>query len=80
MTAAAARATRRLTDREGKEWLVWEEPAGHVPGSRGDSCLICDSWNARRRIWEFPDDWQLLGDDELLSVCHAPVSARSRVR
>jgi hypothetical protein len=49
----------------GVEWRVHETSAGHVPGSRRNRCLIFDSEGVVRRLWEYPDSWQELSDDDL---------------
>ncbi len=55
----------RVLFHDGVEWQVHEVSAGHVPGSRRDRCLIFDSEGVVRRLWEYPDDWRDLSDEDL---------------
>lgn len=50
---------------DGVEWHVHEANAGHVPGSRSDRCLIFDSEGVVRRLWDYPDAWRELSDEDL---------------
>jgi hypothetical protein len=43
----------------------------NVPGSRGARCLIFDSDGVVRRLWTFPENWELLCDDELFALLDA---------
>jgi hypothetical protein len=46
-----------------------EVDARNVPGARAPTCLICESPDVIRRLWSYPSDWQMLGDDDLLRIC-----------
>ena len=48
-----------------------------VPGSRGATCLVCESLDVIRRLWIFPDDWAVMGDDALWRLCEEPPSQRA---
>jgi hypothetical protein len=52
----------RLTflDARGVSWQVNERRCVAVPGARGASCLIFDSGDVIRRVWEFPAHWRTL--------------------
>jgi hypothetical protein len=50
-------------------WHVREVSCKDTPGARASHCLLCESENVVRRIWEYPPDWHLLSDDDLQRLC-----------
>lgn len=72
--AAAAVAMRQIS-RDEAMWIVREVDARHVPGARGERCLIYETDGIVRRVWTFPTDWAALSDDalwELVDEAAAP--------
>lgn len=59
----------RLVDHGDRHWTVREMDARDVPGARAPSCLICESTEVIRRLWDYPDDWRKLDDAELAKLC-----------
>ena len=59
--------------RDNVRWAVREIDSRHVPGSRRDSCLIFECDGIVRRLWEYPDAWVELADDDLWALIEAPV-------
>lgn len=55
----------RHIEHEESIWSVREVDARTVPGSRGATCLIFESFDAVRRVWIFPPDWRELDDHSL---------------
>jgi hypothetical protein len=54
---------------DGSQWYVVEVDGSRVPGACGrPRCLIFVSERVVRRVWEFPDEWYLLADDDLAAV------------
>lgn len=49
-------------------WRVREVPTAHLPGARGDRCLIYESDSVIRRVWSYPDDWTALPEETLWSL------------
>ena len=47
------------------EWRVTERSAHADPGSRGDYCLIFQSNDAARRVWNYPAGWRDLPPEAL---------------
>jgi len=62
-------STERLLQRGGRQWIVREVNARGVPGARRDTCLICESAEVIRRIWDFPSDWRVVDDEALWKLC-----------
>lgn len=56
----SVRATAEFMDGTGIIWKVLEVDGASVPASRGDACLLFVAPHAVRRVWRFPQDWQLL--------------------
>jgi len=54
--------------RDGTRWIVREADTTHVPGARGDHCLIFESDGVIRRAWTYPDDWRSFSDDALAAL------------
>jgi hypothetical protein len=53
-------------------WVIVEVEASTVPGSRGVRCLICQREHIARRLWDYPTDWYVRSDAELLELCEEP--------
>jgi hypothetical protein len=47
---------------------VREADSRAVPGARGATCLIFDSPEVVRRLWDYPPDWRAASDAELLGL------------
>lgn len=62
-------STERIIQRGDQYWIVREVNTSTVAGSHGARCLICESDDIVRRVWEYPDDWDKLSDDALLELC-----------
>jgi hypothetical protein len=62
-------SSERLLQRGGRQWTVREVNARGVPGARRDTCLICESAEVIRRIWDFPSDWRVVDDEALWKLC-----------
>ena len=60
--------------------MVSEADARGVPGAQNDSCLICETESAIRRIWHYPADWHRLDDEKLIALFDAPFSSRESSR
>ena len=59
----------RLVERGDRHWTVREMDARGVPGARAPTCLICESTEVIRRLWDYPRDWRKLDDLELARLC-----------
>jgi len=59
---------KRFTDDDGIEWTISERDARMVPGARGPRCLIFQSDEAVRRIWEYPAGWRDLLNPSLIAL------------
>jgi hypothetical protein len=62
-------SSERLLQRGDRQWIVREVNARGVPGARRETCLICESAEVIRRIWDFPSDWRLVDEDALWKLC-----------
>jgi hypothetical protein len=69
------RADERIIVRGEREWRIREKNTGTVPGARAACCLICESDDVVRRIWNYPANWRELSDDELLRLCERSSAA-----
>ncbi len=47
-----------FVDDENVLWTVTEWDGGNVPGTRGAQCLIFQSTEVVRRVWQYPSDWR----------------------
>ncbi len=65
---AAPHHRRSLLDASGTSWQVYERNASHVPGARGERCLIFECDRAWRRAWRYPEHWEELTEAELRSL------------
>ena len=63
------RSGERLVERGDRHWTVREMDARGVPGARAARCLICESTEVIRRLWDFPHDWRQLEDGDLAALC-----------
>lgn len=72
----------------GDRWLIAEIDARGIPGAQADRCLVCQSEQVMRRLWDYPTDWHSLSDEALGALCegvladmpaaHAGQEARAR--
>lgn len=58
----------------GIRWSVREAAATHVPGARGERCLIFESDSVIRRLWSYPVDWNEFEEEQLLEFLDATPS------
>lgn len=56
-----------IVDREGVEWAV-REVATPQAWARGACCLVLNSRDCVRRVWDYPSDWRRLDADTLLEL------------
>lgn len=66
----SASGGRVYTDAMSRErWAVFETSAVGVPGACGRvNCLIFVTDLVVRRVWDYPENWFLLGDDDLAAL------------
>jgi hypothetical protein len=64
-----ARPGERLVERADRRWTLREMDARAVPGARAPRCLICESTEVIRRLWNYPRNWRELDDRELATLC-----------
>ena len=57
-----------VKDASGTRWRVTEVSGQHVPGARGDACLVFESDTAIRRVWHYPPSWRDLPGADLIAV------------
>jgi hypothetical protein len=57
-----------FTDDSGTRWQVNERDCRDDTGARGDCCLVFASWQAVRRVWQYPQHWRELGPDALFAL------------
>ena len=62
-------SSERLLQRGSRQWIVREVNSRGVPGARRETCLLCESAEVIRRIWDFPADWRTVDDDVLWKLC-----------
>ena len=67
---AVGHGAREFTDPDaGGRWSVAEVDAPRVPGARGRArCLVFSGEGVVRRVWDYPDEWYLLGDADLAAL------------
>lgn len=63
--------------RDGVYWEVREVDASRIPGARRDTCLIFESDNAVRRVWDYDGSWTDATDDALSSMLDATATIGS---
>jgi hypothetical protein len=56
-----------VVDRAGVEWTVREVETPQ-PWARGERCLVLNSRECVRRVWQYPPDWRSLDADVLLRL------------
>jgi hypothetical protein len=71
---------KRWVTLEGERSMIAELDARHVPGARGDYCLIRSTESAMRRIWSYPADWHRLDDAKLMALFETPFTAGDAAR
>jgi hypothetical protein len=58
----------------GRKWRVWVADTRRVPGAPGASCLLFDTGDCVRRVWQVPDDWGRMPPEALLRLAESPTS------
>ena len=56
-----------IVDRDGVEWAVREVETPQA-WARGERCLVLNSRDCVRRVWNYPSNWRRLDADELLDL------------
>ena len=56
-----------IVDGEGVEWTVREVDTPQT-WARGERCLVLNSRDCVRRVWNYPPDWRRLDADTLLAL------------
>jgi hypothetical protein len=59
-----------VVDRDGTEWTVREVPTPQS-WARRSHCLVLNSRDCVRRLWEYPGSWRTLDADALFRLGHA---------
>jgi len=59
---------RCFVDSVGTDWRIYEIASVNVPAPRGRNCLIFESTQAVRRVWNYPSNWEKLSTDELSAL------------
>jgi hypothetical protein len=57
-----------FVDSVGTDWRIYEVASANVPAPRGRNCLIFESSQAVRRVWNYPSNWHNLSTDELSAL------------
>ena len=57
-----------FVDSLGTDWRIYEVASANVPAPRGRNCLIFESAQAVRRVWNYPSNWHRLSSDELSAL------------
>jgi hypothetical protein len=57
---AYVRARVSYVDAQGVTWQVSERECSDAPGARGEYCLVFDSGEVLRRVWDYPEHWHTL--------------------
>ena len=57
-----------FVDSLGTDWRIYEVASANVPAPRGSNCLIFESTQAVRRVWNYPANWHKLSSDELTAL------------
>ena len=57
-----------FVDSVGTDWRIYEVASVNVPAPRGRNCLIFESAQAVRRVWNYPNNWHNLSSDELSAL------------
>jgi hypothetical protein len=56
-----------IVDSDGVEWAVREVETPQT-WARGERCLVLNSRDCVRRVWNYPSDWRRLDADGLLAL------------
>ena len=56
-----------IVDSDGVEWTVREVETPQA-WARGERCLVLNSRDCVRRVWNYPTDWRRLDADSLLAL------------
>lgn len=56
-----------IVDSDGVEWAVQEVDTPQA-WARGERCLVLNSRDCVRRVWNYPPDWRRLDADRLLAL------------
>lgn len=59
-----------VVDRDGIEWTVREVPTPQS-WARRSRCLVLNSRECVRRLWDYPESWRTLDADALFQLGHA---------
>ena len=59
----------------GRKWRVWVADTRRVPGAPGATCLLFDTGDCVRRVWQVPDDWSRMPPEALLRLAESPAPA-----
>ncbi len=59
----------------GRKWRVWVADTRRVPGAPGATCLLFDTGDCVRRVWQVPDDWSRMPTDALLRLAETPLAS-----
>jgi hypothetical protein len=60
-------------------WAVRERDASRVPGAYAPTCLIFESDQVVRRLWNFPSNWTDMDDDTLWRLAEVAPTAGSEM-
>lgn len=63
---------REVFAEDGTRWRVREARVYDVPGAERDSCLIGDSGNVCRRLWDYPGQWADLPSETIIDMLERP--------
>ena len=63
----------------GRKWRVWVADTRRVPGAPGATCLLFDTGDCVRRVWQVPDDWSRMPPEALLRLAETPASSPAPV-
>lgn len=70
---------RHITDALGREWHVYERSEAADAPLPGRQSLVFDTEGIVRRLWQYPEGWQVLPDDALLGLMDDAPPFRHRV-
>jgi hypothetical protein len=65
--AAAEEYPYTVVDRYGVEWSVQEVPTPQV-WAKASRCLVLNSRECVRRVWQYPRHWRVLDAESLLRL------------
>ena len=61
----ASQSRRDFVAADGTQWCVHERDAGGMAHARGARCLVFETGNVLRVVWNYPRDWRTLDDAAL---------------